>query len=328
MPVHRKDTDDKVSLIRHSIKQALQKIQGQSLASLRLESYRAAFDAAAAISNQSHDVRIETLLVNDLPAEWIFPTPSISERTILYFHSGTFIDGSLQTDRNVASMLASITQTKVLQIAYRIAPEKPFPTAVYDGLAAYQWLIDHGHTPHHIALVGSVAGGGIALATLLLMRDHNIPFPALAACISPWIDLTQEGLNEKARITTDIIDATLLAYAAGHYVRPEEAALPLASPLHADLCGLPPLLLLVGEHDIFRQEAQHFVKRVKACQGQAQCILWGNMFYGWTAFAHELPTGTLALEQIAAYFEKYFALIDGNWPDDTIDYHYKPYYKQ
>lgn len=323
---NRKDAEHKLSWIQKNIQYTLRAIRERPVDTISLESYRASFDAISAITTCQNNVTIEQLTVNNLLAEWVSPLNPIPKRVILYFHSGTYINGSLLTDRSLVSMLASVTKTKVLQVAYRVAPESPFPTAVYDGLAAYQWLVDHGHAPHHIGLVGSASGGGIVLSTLLLMRDQGIPFPVIAACISPWVDLTAESLNEKANAAKDIVlSAALLRYAAGYYVRPEEALLPLASPLYADLHGLPPLFFLVGEHEILRQDVQRLAERVKACRGRAQYVYWGSMFHGWTAFAPDLPPGRLALEQIAAYFEKYFALIEGTWPDDSVSYRYKPY---
>src|SRR5579884_2793301 len=116
----------------------LQPIQEQSIATMSIESYRAAFDTVSTLPTQPNDVTIEALEINELHAEWLLPTLPLPEQIILYFHSGTYIDGSLQTDRALASLLARITRTKVLQIAYRLAPEYPFPTAIYDGLAAYR----------------------------------------------------------------------------------------------------------------------------------------------------------------------------------------------
>jgi monoterpene epsilon-lactone hydrolase len=306
-----KGTESQLPWIQQSIQQALRAIQ-QPSSILTIDSYRAAFDAVSALHIQPSNITINEFQINGLSAEWLLPNASIPERVILYFHSGTYLNGSLQTDRALASMLAHITQTKVLQIAYRIAPEHPFPTAAYDGFAAYQWLLAHGHEPQHIALAGSAAGGGITLAVLLLARDQSIPFPVVAACLSPWVDLTAEGLVARSHMTTDVVLSTsLLEYAARQYVSPEDASLPLASPLYADLHGLPPLFLQVGENEILHDDVYRLAKRAEACHVKAPCITWADMFHGWHAFSDRLPFGQLALEQIAAYFEKYFARARG-----------------
>ena len=130
--------EDKTLWVQQRIIHTLQTIHRQPISSLSVESYRAAFDAFSELATQPHDVTIEPCTINGLPAEWIFPAISIPERVILYFHGGTYIHGSLKTDRVLASILARVTQTKVLQVGYRIALEHPFPTAIYDGLEAYQ----------------------------------------------------------------------------------------------------------------------------------------------------------------------------------------------
>lgn len=302
------EAENKALCVQSQIKQIFQSIQKQPIASLRLENYRAAFQAFSELAPQPRDVTIIPFVINGLPAEWIIPSTPIHERTILYFHSGTYIDGSLKTDRPRASILAGITHAKILQFAYHIAPEHPFPAAIYDGLAAYCWLLAQGHKPQQIALVGSAAGGGIMLEVLLRLRDQGFPLPAVAIGLSPWLNLTTEGFIAKKSILTDIVlSATLLEYATNHYACSEEASLALASPLHANLHGLPPLLLQVGQHEILRQDAHQFVERAKAFQVRAHCIVWESMFHGWHTFAGILPEGRLAFEQIAAYLENYLA---------------------
>ncbi len=321
-----KCSDNQLALLQQRIRHVLQTLQEQSGTAIDLEDYRAAFEAVADLQVQPQDVAIEALAIHGLPAEWLIPAVPIPEQVILYFHGGTYINGSLKTDRVFASMLARTTRTKVLQVAYRLAPEYPFPTAVHDGLAAYQWLLAQGYASNQIALAGSAAGGGITLAVLLLARDQGYPLPVVAACLSPWLDLTLDGLHAKQHCTTDIVlNTEVLAYAARCYIHPEQAAQPLVSPLYADVSGLPPLFLQVGQHEILHDDAHQFVRRAKALHMRAQCETWGNMFHGWQAFADVLPEGQLALEQIAAYFEKYFALANGTWSDDTETWQYKPY---
>ena len=295
-----------VPMLQQKILQIFADLRKQSIASITIEEYRATFDAFSALTSQPNDVTIETDDINGLPAEWIVPGKHDPKKVILYFHSGTYINGSLKTDRALASMLANMTHTKILQVAYRLAPEHLFPTPIYDGLAAYHWLTDHGYTPRHIALAGSAAGGGITLAVLQLLRDYGSQLPVVAACLSPWIDLTLADRTETKQKSKDfILNPTLLEYAASHYIRPEEASLPLASPLYADLHGLPPMLLQVGQYEILHDDTYQFEQRAVNQGVRAHGITWEHMFHGWHAFANVLQEGHLALDQIAAYFEKY-----------------------
>lgn len=238
--------------IQQQISSVFQELREQSATTMSVEGYRAAFDAFAALTLPRQDVTVKALTIDGLAAEWIIPANPIPERVILYFHSGSYINGSLMTDRALVSMLACLTQTKVLQVAYRIAPEHPFPIAIYDGLAAYHWLIAHGHAPHTIALAGTAAGAGITLAMLLLLREQGDALPVVAALLSPLIDITPASIMAKRHVTTDIVfNAAMLDFAANMYMSQENASSPLGSPLYADLHGLPPLFIQVGENEIF-----------------------------------------------------------------------------
>ncbi|GCE31899.1 alpha/beta hydrolase [Dictyobacter alpinus] len=309
-----------INVTLSNIQNCLQAIREQPLDSLTVEHYRASFDALSTLYTMQSAVTIEAFTLEGLPAEWIIPANAIPEQTILYFHSGTYINGSLCTDRALVSALASMTQTRILQIAYRLAPEHPFPAAITDGLIAYQWLLAQHHSPRHMAIMGTGAGGGIALSVLLLARDQHYPFPIMVACLSPWLDLTTAGLNVKKQVTTDsVLSIGLLTYAAQLYVSPEEASQPLASPLYADLHGLPPLFLQVTQHELLHDDAYTLVKHATASGAKARCVTWPDVFHGWHAFADRLPEGQAALDQIAAYYSKHVALANGNWPDKTAD---------
>jgi phosphinothricin tripeptide acetyl hydrolase len=311
-------TDD-AHLIEERLHNKLQCVYNSTPEKLSLESCRTAFEETIPFDSRTYQVTVEPFQLGTLAAEWIIPADAIAVRVLLYFHSGIYINGSLETDRTAISMLANACRTKVLQIAYRLAPECMFPAPVEDGLTAYTWLLQQGYTAEQIALVGAAAGGGILLATLLRARDQGLPLPVVAACISPWVDLTLANPPSQGQ-SDGILSRVLLEYAAKLYAHPEDAATPLASPLYADLHGLPPIIVVVGEHEFLLDDAFRLRDRIRAAGGRAQCVPWGNMFHGWTAFADMVPEGRLALEQIAAYVEKYFALVAGTWPDETETY--------
>ncbi|GER90741.1 hypothetical protein KDW_49030 [Dictyobacter vulcani] len=311
------------SQIQQKIASLLRDIHEQPLDTLSIEQYRAAFETIPTLYTMQSEVTIKTFSIQDLAAEWIIPVAARTQQAILYFHSGTYINGSLHTDRVLVSALAAMTRTRILQIDYRLAPEHPFPAPIEDGLTAYQWLQEQGYANKNLAIMGSAAGGGIALAVLLLARDQKIPLPTMAACISPWLDLTTTGLRRKSQLTTDtVLSLDLLEYAASQYVNQAEAAQPLASPMYADLHGLPALFLQVGQLELLHDDAYKFKELATTAGVRARCVTMAGMFHGWHAFADQLPAaqGHLALDQIAAYFEKYIALANGTWPDTTATY--------
>lgn len=319
-------SSEQLAFLLQHIKQTLHPLREQTRAALDLSTYRTAFAALANLQKPIQNVIIKSLNIGNMLAEWLIPSSPASGQVILYFHSGMYISGSLETDRVLASALACTTRMKVLQVSYCLAPENPFPTPAYDGIAAYQWLLAQKYLPEQIAFAGIGAGGGITIAVLLLARDQGYPLPVVAACLSPWLDLTSTGIQAKQQSMADAIFTTdLLEYAARQYVSPQEAGHPLASPLYADVHGLPPLFLQVAQHELLHEDAQQFAHRVRALHGRARCVSWANAFHGWQAFADVLPTGQLALDQVAAYFEKYFSLVQGTWPDTTETWKYTPY---
>lgn len=178
-------------------------------------------DAASNLPLNLHhaDVTFESVALDEFYVEWITLSVCTPGQAILYFHGDFYIQGSLETDRPLAAMLAQLASRKVLQVAYRVAPEHPFPAAIYDGLAAYQCLIEQGYVSSQIALAGLGAGGGIVPALLQFLRDQGHPLPPVAASFSLWVDLTSEGINAKRVCRDDIVlSAELLQIAARYYM--------------------------------------------------------------------------------------------------------------
>jgi len=193
------------------------------------------------------DVRCEPVNAGGVPAEWITAPGVNTERVIYYLHGGGYAYGSINTHREMVSRLSRAASARVLIIDYRLAPENPFPAALDDSVAAYRWLLSVGVNPTRLVIAGESAGGGLTVATLVALRDAGEPLPAAGICLSPWVDL--ECLGE-SMVTKGEIDpmatreGTLMLAKA--YLRDTDPRTPLASPLYADLTGLPPLLIQVG----------------------------------------------------------------------------------
>jgi acetyl esterase/lipase len=168
------------------------------------------------------------------------------DRVVLYLHGGGYTAGGLDYAKGFGAMLATQTQVSVLCVAYRLAPEHKFPAAQDDAVDAYQYLLDAGYLPEHIAIAGESAGGGLALSLVLRLRDEGKPMPACIVAISPWADLSLSGssYNNNVRLDPTLIRESLayyvIAYAAGH----EDEA--YVSPVLGDFTGFPPTLLFAG----------------------------------------------------------------------------------
>lgn len=184
---------------------------------------------------------------------------------VVFYHGGGWSIGDLDTHDPVARTHALGAEAIVVSVDYRLAPEHPFPAAVEDGLAAYRELLEPGIDARDIVIGGDSAGGGLTLATLLAARDAGLPQPAAAVVFSPWVDLTVSGASAQSKGGIDpiFIEADLRAYAE-LYIGAGDRAQPLASPLFADLTGLPPLLIQVGANELLLDDAVRLAGRAGA----------------------------------------------------------------
>jgi monoterpene epsilon-lactone hydrolase len=252
------------------------------------------------------DVRCEPVNAGGVPAEWI-TTPGVNtERVIYYLHGGGYAYGSINTHREMVSRLSRAASARVLIIDYRLAPENPFPAALDDSTAAYRWLLSVGVNPTRLVIAGESAGGGLTVATLVALRDAGEPLPAAGICLSPWVDL--ECLGE-SMVTKGEIDpmatreGTLMLAKA--YLRDTDPRTPLASPLYADLTGLPPLLIQVGTAEILFDDATRLANRARAAGVDVILEPWEDMIHMWHFFAAILPEGQQAIDRIGEFIRQH-----------------------
>jgi epsilon-lactone hydrolase len=240
-----------------------------------------------------------------VPAEWLIPPVVSDGRVVLYLHGGSYICGSPDSHRSLAANIAIASKARALVIDYRLAPEHPHPAAVEDAVAAYKWLIN-GHTdPQHLAIAGDSAGGGLSVALLLSLRDRNIPLPAACVCLSPWTDLAFTGDTWKSKAKADLIiyDYKELAFAK-MYLGGLDPKTPLASPLYADLKGLPPLLVQVGTDEVLLADSTRLVERAKQAGVNAVIDEWEKMQHVWQFAASFIPEGRRAIERIGEFIDR------------------------
>ncbi|GCE24122.1 alpha/beta hydrolase fold domain-containing protein [Dictyobacter kobayashii] len=296
------------SELQKNISDIFQILRDKATIAISLEQYRAAFEAFSDLVEQPVDGNVQALTIGELEAEWVIPDNAMPGRAILYFHSGTYLCGSPTTDRAAVARLAELSRTRVLQIDYRLAPEHPFPAALEDGVAAYHWLLSQGYASQQIGLVGAGAGGGLVLGVLQSLREQAIPLPVVVACFSPLLDLTSASLRAKAHVATDIVlSSSLLEFAASHYCQPGAVSNPRVSPLYAEsLHGFTPLLLIVGQNELLHDDLQQFEARARSQGVRTHGVTWGEMYHGWQLFPQACKCADLALDQVAAYFDKYF----------------------
>jgi epsilon-lactone hydrolase len=240
-----------------------------------------------------------------VPAEWVAAEGASTERAICYFHGGAYTAGSLATHRLHVANLSAVTGVRVLNVDYRLAPEDPHPAAVDDAAAAYRWLLAEGLAPSRVVLAGDSAGGGLAAAALVVLRDAGDPLPAGAALLSPWTDLTLTAVSHATRAEVDpMVSREGLAPSAEAYLAGADPTTPTASPLHADLAGLPPLVVHVGDHEVLLDDAVGLADRARRAGVDVELWVAPEMIHVWHAFAGIVPEGVEAMERLAAWIRQ------------------------
>lgn len=270
-----------------------------------IEAMRAGMAAAMAGFTPPADVRYEPVDAGGVPAEWTSAPSARQDRALVYLHGGGYCLGGVATHRGLTARLSRTARLPVLSVDYRLAPEHPHPAAVEDAVAAVRFAYASGLDPARVALGGDSAGGGLVLATLVALRDQDLALPAAGVCISPWTDLSASGESVRSRAHLDpLVDADDLSRLAAAYLGGRDARTPLASPLFADLRGLPPLLVHVGTAEILLDDATRLAENARDAGVEVELEVWDDMIHVWHAFADALPEGVQAIEGIAGFLEK------------------------
>ncbi len=228
------------------------------------------------------------------------------KEAVLYFHGGGYVIGSPRTHRTLTGKLSQTSDAVVKAIDYRLAPENPFPAALDDALAAYRALLEN-YPAEKIAVSGDSAGGGLAFALLLKLREEGLPMPACAAPISPWTDLTGQSATLVSLADKDpMVQKEPLLEMAALYHGKQSAKNPFVSPLFADLSGLPPLLVLVGSDETLLDDSRAIHKNAQSAGVQSTLEIWPDMIHVWPMFHTFLPEGAQALDKIGKFMRRHW----------------------
>ncbi|MGA2095915.1 MAG: alpha/beta hydrolase fold domain-containing protein [Candidatus Acidiferrum sp.] len=248
-------------------------------------------------------VRVSPSKVGGVPGEWVeaIQTNSNANPVLLYLHGGGYFACSAESHRAITVSFAR-EGFKVLAPDYRLAPEDQFPAAVDDAVAAYRGLLSGGHSPERIVVGGDSAGGGLAVALLLALREAGVRLPSGAALFSPWTDLAATG--ESIRTNADrcaMFHGPSIGYSARYYLGEADPRTPLASPLYADLTGLPPLLIHVGADEILLDDSTRLAERARAAGVKTELKIWPVVPHAWQLAAGKIPEARQSLRESAAF---------------------------
>jgi epsilon-lactone hydrolase len=224
--------------------------------------------------------------------------------TLLYMHGGGYVTCSPASHRHLLAALSDLIPARVVAPAYRLAPEHPFPAALDDVCAVYEALLAQGTDPARLFLGGDSAGGGLATSAQLRMRDAGRPLARGLVLISPWIDLALdlEALTPYAE--HDFLTPKMLIDTAAKYAGAERLDHPLISPAHADLTGLPPMLVTTGAWELFYEQNCRFVARARRAGVEVRHQVEPGMLHAYPAFSALLPQGRAALRMAAKYLRE------------------------
>jgi monoterpene epsilon-lactone hydrolase len=269
---------------------------------------RQRFEKMAGFLGGAPDAKCERVDAGGVPAEWVAAPGCDAQRAVLFLHGGGYAIGSINTHRRLAYDISAASGARVLLIDYRLAPEHPFPAAVEDAAKAWRWLLQQGFRANKLAVAGDSAGGGLTIATLVNLRDQKLGLPACAVAISPWVDLEGVGNSITARAAQDpMVGKDGLLWMARMYLNGKDAKTPLAAPLHADLKGLPPILVQVGSAEVLLDDATRIAEKLHAAGVEVRLALWPNMLHVFPLFAPILSEGRDGCLEIGTFIRSRIA---------------------
>ncbi len=252
--------------------------------------------------------QVSAIDAGGVPGELITTPVSRPDRHVLYLHGGGYVTGSPALYRHFTGRIAAATHARVLVLDYRLAPEHPFPAALDDAFSACRWLAGGKADPRRTVVMGDSAGGGLALALLLKLRDDGHDGPAAAVALSPWTDLALSGAslvrNARSDPMLNLADTRLFA---DSYLAGADPRHPYASPLYGNPAGLPPTLIHVGSDEILRDDAVRIADKMRAAGCHVELEVWSRMPHVWHLLAPVLPEANVAIRRIAAFTARMLA---------------------
>ena len=251
---------------------------------------------------------LSQISANNVPAEWNIPKNVVGKRVMMYLHGGAYVAGSFKSTREFVFRLARAVRARALTVDYRLAPEHPFPAALEDAVAAYQYLLDTGNNPADIAVMGDSAGGGLTIAFMQELHERKMPLPACAVCFSPWADLTCSGATVQSNSEIDpMLTAQMLKDSASYYANGMDLKTPALSPLFDSFKGLPPMLVQVGTDEILLDDSRRVVEAAKKDGVEIELQVLPKMFHGCQGYAPLISGGRKAIKKIGPFIDKHMA---------------------
>jgi len=267
---------------------------------------RKRLDDVGSVWPAAEDIELTSVDVGGVLGEWSVAPGSDPSRVLMFFHGGGYCSGSILSHRRLVTEAGRAAGVRTLAIAYRLAPEHPFPSAYDDALTAWRFLQDQNIQAAHIALGGDSAGAGLTVALINRLRDAHEDLPGCAWLISPWTDLTTSGSTLLTREAVDpLIHRQYLNELADAYLPAEmDRKDPRVSPLYADLRGFPSILIQVGSDETLLDDATRFAEVAGAADVRVTLEIWPHMIHAWPLWNAHLAPGRSALASAGAFIRQ------------------------
>jgi len=268
---------------------------------------RKRLDDVGSVWPVADDVEIAPVDVNGLPGEWSIVPGSDFSRVLMFFHGGGYCSGSIVSHRRLVTEAGRAAGVRTLAIAYRLAPEYPFPAAYDDVMTAWRFLRDQNIPAGHIAIGGDSAGAGLTLALIRRLRDAQAELPCCAWLISPWTDLTMSGWTLSSRDAIDplIHKGYLIELADAYLPAGMDRKDPRISPLYADLKRFPPIMIQVGSAETLLNDATRFAAAAGVADVRVTLEIWPQMIHAWPLWNARLKAGRCALASAGAFIRQH-----------------------
>jgi acetyl esterase/lipase len=273
---------------------------------------RARIEEVGAVWPVADDIKLEAVEFEGIAAEWSIAPGSDASRVLMFFHGGGYCSGSIVSHRRLVTEAGRAAGCRTLAVAYRLAPEHPFPAALEDAMAAWRFLLAQGYSPGQIVVGGDSAGGNLTLVLMNTLQKAGMALPACGWLISPWTDLTMSGetLSSKDAIDPLIHKPYLQELADAYAPAAIERRDPRISPLFADLHGLPPLLIQVGSAETLLADSTRLAQAAGAADVAVTLEIWPDMIHAWPMWNAHLAAGRRALASAGAFIRRSLAKRD------------------